>query len=317
MIDIFIYGLLDPDTGKCRYVGKANNVEKRYYNHLRESKKTNSYKHNWIQQLLTQDKKPQLKILEVCNELNWVEKEKWWIRYFKKNKQPLTNLTEGGDGCVLFKRHPISEETKQKISQTLMGHPVSEESRKKMSDRMNKYLETNPPIQLGRKHSEESRKKMSLSLLGRKLSPEHKSNIKLAVQRRGDTRKDITFEKILEQCSVYNFKQIKICEYFKCDRHILTYRIQKYGYRNWLDFRNKLNPESNFKVDKRPFPKSLSFEQILEQSQKCDFKLTKVSDYFDCDRHFVVKIVRKNGYKDWKDFKKKISVEQAYLQKVG
>lgn len=312
MSDVFIYGLLDPNTGKCRYVGKANNVEERYYHHLKESKKKNLYKHNWIQQLLRQDKKPELKILEVCNELNWVEKEIWWINYFKKKKQTLTNLTKGGDGVFLFKKGPVSEETKRKISKTLMGHSVSEETRRKMSIRRNKWLETNPPIQLGRKQSKESRKKMSEALTGRKLSPEHRNKV-IGNLKRDHIRFDITLQKILEQTKIYNFSQFKICEYFKCARHTLTQKVKKHGYKNWLDFKNKLSSgDKLLKVDKKSPPKNLLFEEILRQVIKYDFKLTKISLHFDCDRHFIVKTVRKNGYKDWRDFRDKVRGKKKY-----
>lgn len=303
----YIYCLLDPNTGKCRYVGKTNNIAERYRNHLRESKKKNLYKHNWIQQLLNQSKKPVLQILEECDETGWADKEKWWIRYFKKNKQPLTNLTEGGDGVVLFRKRDVSEETKKKISNTLMGHSVSEETRQKMSINTKTWIEKNGHPMLGKKASSETLLKQSTARRGLKLSPEHRNNVKLAVQQRGDIRKDITFERILQQCKIHNFKQPKICEYFKCDRHTLTHKIQKQGYKNWLDFRNKQNPGTKiFKVCKKPSPKNLLFEEILQQAIKYDFKLTKVSIHFDCPRHFIVKIVRKNGYKDWKDFKEGI-----------
>lgn len=314
MKDIFVYCLLDPNAGDCRYVGVSNNPIRRFKTHMM-NRQNNPVKWSWIRNLKTQNKLPILKILEKTNELHWETRERWWIRYFKKKNQKLTNLTNGGDGRFGI---PCSENTKQKISNSLMAHTVSEESRQKMSMSAKKWIKENGHPMLGKKASPETLVKQSIARRGKKISSEHRNNIILSLQRRGDTRKDITFEKILQQAKLCNFNQLDICEYFRCGRHTLTHRVQKYGYKNWLDFVNKLNPGSNFKmIDKRPFPKNLTFEQILEQSKKCNFKLTNISVHFDCDRHFIVKVVRKNGYKDWLDFKKKISVEQAYLQKVG
>lgn len=78
----------------------------------------------------------------------------------------LHNLTDGGEGPA-GAIHPISENTKIKISNTLKGHPVSEESRQRMRD-----------AGTGRRISDEVRKKMSISRQGRKLSEETKKKIR-------------------------------------------------------------------------------------------------------------------------------------------
>ena len=37
-------------------------------------------------------------ILEEVNNLNWQEREKYWIKHIKENGYKLTNMTDGGDG---------------------------------------------------------------------------------------------------------------------------------------------------------------------------------------------------------------------------
>ena len=82
------------------------------------------------------------------------------------NRKDTYNIALGGQGGVLEQ----SEETKRKISESIMGHAVSEETRRKLSkahkgksygpiseDHKRKLLEAN----IGRHHSEETRKKIS------------------------------------------------------------------------------------------------------------------------------------------------------------
>lgn len=76
----------------------------------------------------------------------------------------------------IYKRKPRSEETKRKISKTLIGHPVSNETRKKLSEALT-----------GRQLSEEHKRKISLNgfhygMLGKKTSVETKKKISEALK---------------------------------------------------------------------------------------------------------------------------------------
>ena len=103
-----IYALIDPRTKCVRYVGKTKQpLLVRLRKHINDKPKHNTHKHNWIQSLITINLKPEIVMLELCNETNWVEREKYWIQYFDN----LTNLTTGGEGCDYF-----DEDVKLKIS---------------------------------------------------------------------------------------------------------------------------------------------------------------------------------------------------------
>ena len=61
---IHIYILKDPINNEIRYVGKSDNPKERLIEHIRKSKYTKTYKNNWIQNLLRDEKKPILEIIE-------------------------------------------------------------------------------------------------------------------------------------------------------------------------------------------------------------------------------------------------------------
>lgn len=87
------------------------------------------------------------------------------------------NITEGGEG----RRVAHSDETKQKISNSLKGKPLSEETKRKLSI-----------ILKGKKHkkfSDEARKHISEALKGRKLSKEHAEHIAITLRGRKSKNK--------------------------------------------------------------------------------------------------------------------------------
>jgi hypothetical protein len=98
---IFIYGLVDPQTGFVRYVGKTNNTRFRLNNHLAKDRLlADTPKVKWIESLLAQGVKPQIVILEEVIQSAWEEAEKRWIAFYQsKHDYPeLTNSTSGGGG---------------------------------------------------------------------------------------------------------------------------------------------------------------------------------------------------------------------------
>lgn len=104
------------------------------------------------------------------------ELEQYMIQWYcTNNKRYGYNITSGGEGCS----KPVSEETKQKISEALKGRPspnkgriVSEETRKKLSE-----------AGKGRIVLEETRKKLSEINKGRIFNEETKR--KLSEARKG------------------------------------------------------------------------------------------------------------------------------------
>src|SRR5271163_2259633 len=98
MTKFYVYGLIDPITEELRYVGSTYRLNKRYNEHISQLKK-NSYKNNWIKQLLSQNIKPEMFIIEECEtEEEMYKAEEWHIIYFKQMECRLTNNSIGGRG---------------------------------------------------------------------------------------------------------------------------------------------------------------------------------------------------------------------------
>lgn len=94
-VTTYIYGLIDPETGEMRYVGKSDNPKVRYQYHLAD-KNTNPHKTAWISGLSKRGLKPKLVIVEETNQKQWEERERYWIKHYRDAGAPLVNILEGG-----------------------------------------------------------------------------------------------------------------------------------------------------------------------------------------------------------------------------
>lgn len=108
-MDIFIYGLKDPETNEIRYIGKAKDPNARYLAHLQD-KRTNPHKWNWISKLKIKGIKPELVILEITNDSGWEECEEKWIKNGFECGWPLTNICLGGNNNLRSNRGYVTSE---------------------------------------------------------------------------------------------------------------------------------------------------------------------------------------------------------------
>jgi hypothetical protein len=105
---IYIYALFDPRTDdsiseNIRYIGKTKmKLQKRLQSHIDNTRRNTSNYHSmyWIRKLLKEGVRPSIRIIEVCDENNWQEREKYWIKQFNN----LTNYDEGGGSNTIFKK---------------------------------------------------------------------------------------------------------------------------------------------------------------------------------------------------------------------
>lgn len=95
--NVYIYGLYDINVNVVRYVGKSLNVDARLRGHLNEKNRIKNHKNDWVSSVLKKGSKINYKILEVCGEKNWKERERFWIIKLRKEND-LVNYTNGGDG---------------------------------------------------------------------------------------------------------------------------------------------------------------------------------------------------------------------------
>jgi hypothetical protein len=113
-----IYGLYDPRTNVCRYVGKtAANLNERLRGHIRDAKrrKHSVRRFSWVLSLLAAGVEPVIKELEIVSYGSWQDAEKRWIARFRAEGVDLVNTTDGGDGCEGM-RH--SAETRAKMAES-------------------------------------------------------------------------------------------------------------------------------------------------------------------------------------------------------
>ena len=106
---VYIYGLVDPRNDEIFYIGFTMYLKKRYNVHLNVNgsrKVKNLYKDNVIREILNENLKPEMRVLDSCEKKknsieNKYEHELLEIKYIKEYREKginLTNLTDGGDG---------------------------------------------------------------------------------------------------------------------------------------------------------------------------------------------------------------------------
>lgn len=97
----YIYLLVDPVSKEVRYVGKANNPQRRYAQHIGAHElQKQSHKANWIKRLQADGQNPELHIYAECTLEEWSEAEKETIRLYQSLGARLTNGDEGGKGAT-------------------------------------------------------------------------------------------------------------------------------------------------------------------------------------------------------------------------
>jgi group I intron endonuclease len=172
----FIYALNDPETGECRYIGKADKPEERYQRHLSQAKsgKTNFYKDNWIRRLQLNGLNPVLEILRSCPVEGWEVWERAYIQTYREFGANLTNISSGGDGGPAHKgenHHNFgkrySAELKRKLSEAHRGQKPwntgkvrSAETNEKISRTLKGRCAGDKNPYFGKTHSAEIRLRM-------------------------------------------------------------------------------------------------------------------------------------------------------------
>ncbi len=123
MNEIYIYALKDPENNEIKYIGKTNNIKRRYNNHLQEvNKGINTKKVNWIRKLKENNTKPILEVLEICCDINWQDREMYWIDIIN----PKCNQTKGGGGQITTNSDYIKKISTSVLQYNLYGDLINE-----------------------------------------------------------------------------------------------------------------------------------------------------------------------------------------------
>lgn len=152
---VYIYALVDPETGEIRYIGKSIRPAERLQNHMNE--RSSCHRSHWLQSLKARGLVADLIILErIDGAWPWQHSERRWIAYGRRNGWRLTNNTDGGDGV-----EGLPEETRAKMASVWTGRKHKPESIEKMlaTKKANAYRTT-----------EETRARMSAAHTGREIT---------------------------------------------------------------------------------------------------------------------------------------------------
>ena len=93
----FIYGLVDPRDNKVRYIGKANNINKRLCGHIGDMNRKVTPVSCWIKKLHSMNLTPTAKQLMRVSASNWQEAEILTIEQYRRSTPNLLNVADGGD----------------------------------------------------------------------------------------------------------------------------------------------------------------------------------------------------------------------------
>ena len=111
---ICIYALTCPFTGMPRYIGKANDANKRLHTHIRDSRRRHGPVQKWIRDLLAVGLKPGIYIVaDNLSQDSWKSVEKTTIKAARDmlGRDYILNLANGGD-------QPPNTKTAEQLSQT-------------------------------------------------------------------------------------------------------------------------------------------------------------------------------------------------------
>jgi predicted DNA-binding protein YlxM (UPF0122 family) len=133
----YIYGI--SHRGLIRYIGKSNNPRRRLYQHINE--KSNKHKYNWLNNIIKNNDRPTIEIIDEVPEEEWEFWEQYWISQFKTWGFKLINATNGGDGSNGYKH---SEKSKRKMRRSKLGTKLPQEQRDKISKSVKQKFIENP-----------------------------------------------------------------------------------------------------------------------------------------------------------------------------
>jgi len=96
-----IYGLIDPQTNKIKYVGSTKNLKSRLKNHCNvNSLPEGSFSDRsvWLREIYGKGLFPTAVILETCEDGVWPEdREEFWVRELKRQGADLVNVGLGNN----------------------------------------------------------------------------------------------------------------------------------------------------------------------------------------------------------------------------
>lgn len=185
-MNTIIYTLSDGNT--IRYIGKTNQIEKRYKQHINESSLLRTHKEKWINQILKNGGNVIIEELESCHDSISDNIESYWISQFKSWGFNLVNGTDGGEGGSPMQGKRHSDITKLKMSETAKNRPNNIGGWNKGLKMSNEFKEKISQATKGRIVNDETKLRISKSLKGKKKKPmSEETKLKISQKKKGLT----------------------------------------------------------------------------------------------------------------------------------
>jgi GIY-YIG catalytic domain len=142
---IAIYALIDPRTKLPFYVGKTNKPQIRLKGHRSGRGTTPTAK--FIREIRAAGYRPDMKVLELCDEKYWQDREAYWIERYQSEfgMTQVLNVMEGGCQVGRFMNH--SEATKERLRQMFKGRPIPQEVREQISKSLTGLKQSDETVQ--------------------------------------------------------------------------------------------------------------------------------------------------------------------------
>ena len=105
---VSIYGLYDPVEFEVRYVGAADDIQRRFGQHCTDARQQRSAIGRWIWSLHEQGLRPIPFLLSEALYENCATEETWWIDRLRKDGHDLLNVHKGGVGGLSRSLHRLT-----------------------------------------------------------------------------------------------------------------------------------------------------------------------------------------------------------------
>lgn len=186
---VTIYALAHPKLPDViRYIGKTGlPLSGRLKYHLYDLKphRPKCHRRSWLRSLVNSGIRPIIWPLEICQESEWQNREKYWISFFKPLGM-LTNTTPGGEGGLLWRegrqRPRRTLESRERMRQMMTGRKITWDT----SSPLNRKITSE---RNRRGWTPQMREKIIAANLGKKRTPEQQlawkssENFKITLKR--------------------------------------------------------------------------------------------------------------------------------------
>lgn len=224
-MNIKIYALIEPITMEIKYIGKTKQeLSKRLYAHMYESKTSNTKKNKWIKSLTNKGLKPKIEEIDSVLESEWEFWEMYWISQFKSWGFNLKNTDEGGKGQsseFMKKNNPMfKKENIEKMSNSLKGNSFAkgfkhtEATKQKVSNGVKEHNKRN---QRTKEHNEKIAQKNRET----KCNPVYQFDLNGVFIKKFNSVTEASIETGSERTTLYDClnNKVKKCNGFIWKRH--------------------------------------------------------------------------------------------------